>query len=235
MVLKYIFGVFVLLGEDGFRFIVLLRDVSCGRVTLLYLSCILPRYSPRIHKTSPPLCPGVFWLVAKVFFRASAGWLAQQTAFYITVFFLNQNAQQAPLNAQESLSLNPEKSTCTQMDLKKSYQLFNKVVEISVTMMFCVHIQYRVLKFIPGPFPVSIGINRQLFKVSEVLGGHFFQGGAIARRPPPIFLVLLALRISQDMHYYKDGAVRVKRQMLDPGFDSAGWMFKGVYLEDYRR
>lgn len=29
------------------------------------------------------------------------------------------------------------------------------------------------------------------------------------------------------MHYYKDGAVRLKRQMLDPGVDSAGWMFKG--------
>lgn len=46
------------------------------------------------------------------------------------------------------------------------------------------------------------------------MGGHFFQWGAIARRPRTIFQMLLALRISQDMHYYKDGAVRLKRQVV---------------------
>lgn len=188
MVLKYIFGVFVLLGEDGFRFIVLVRDVSFGRVMLLYLSCSLPRYSPRIHKTSPSLVSRCVLAGGKSVLSSFCRVACTANCILYNCRFLNQNAQQAPLNAaQESLSINPEKSTCTQMDLKKSYQLFNKVVEISVTMMFCVHIQYRVLKFIPGPFPVSIGINRQLFKVSEVLGGHFFQAGAIARRPPPIF------------------------------------------------
>ena len=155
---------------------------------LLYLSCILPRYSPRIHKTSASLVSRRVLAGGKSVLSSFCRVACTANCILYNCRCLNQNAQQAPLNAaQESLSINPEKSTCTQMDLKKSYQLFNKVVEVSVTMMFCVHIQYRVLKFILGPFPVSIGINRQLFKVSEVLGAHFFQGGAIARRPPPIF------------------------------------------------
>ena len=115
-----------------------------------------------------------------------------------------------------------------QMDLKKSYQLFNKVVEISVTMMFCVHIQYRVLKFIPGSFPVSIGINRQLFKVSEVLGGHFFQGGAIARRPPPIFSNVASFEdFSRHALLQRWCCTCQEAGGINPGFDSAGWMFKG--------
>lgn len=117
MVLKYIFGVFVLLGEDGFRFIVLVRDVSFGRVMLLYLSCILPRYSPRIHKTSPSLVSRCVLAGGKSVLSSFCRVACTANCILYNCRFLNQNAQQAPLNAaQESLSINPEKSTCTHAD-----------------------------------------------------------------------------------------------------------------------
>ena len=220
MVLKYIFGVFVLLGEDGFRFIVLVRDVSFGRVMLLYLSCILPRYSPRIHKTSPSLVSRCVLAGGKSVLSSFCRVACTANCILYNCRFLNQNAQQAPLNAaQESLSINPEKSTCTHADgLKES---------LPVVQQSCGNFRnhdvlcpYSISSFeiYTGAVPSFNRDQSPTFQsirsfgwslFSRIFKGERLQGGHLL-----FFQMLLALRISQDMHYYKDGAVRVKRQVV---------------------